>query len=101
MLILHVSYKTKPGQAKPFLAAIRRYGIGEATRRESGNLCYDYFMPAEDAEDCDEVLLLERWADETALLEHQQSAHIATLKTFKDRYIQSTAIQRYTVIAES
>ena len=45
MIVLNVTYKTKPGMREAFLEAIRAEGIDEASRAEAGNLKYDYYLP--------------------------------------------------------
>ena len=41
MIILHVTYTTKPGEAENFIRAIEEAGIDKATRAENGSCSGD------------------------------------------------------------
>ena len=92
MIILHVTYTTKPGEAENFIRAIENAGIDKATRAENGCLQYDYFYAAQ-AEN--QILLVERWADAEALKAHTCAEHFKQLGSMKDHFVQETAIVKY------
>ncbi|MBE6118488.1 MAG: antibiotic biosynthesis monooxygenase [Erysipelotrichaceae bacterium] len=94
MIVLNVTYKCKPGMRKAFLDRIRTEGIDIASRAESGNFRYEYFLPV----DGDDILLLmERWRDAEALAKHTRQPHFARLSDLKDDYIDNTEVDRFEV----
>ncbi len=94
MIILHVTYTTKPGEASNFIAAIEAAGIDQATRAEHGCLQYDYFYAAQAN---DQILLVERWADEEALKAHSCAPHFQQLGSMKAQYVLDTEIKKFVV----
>ena len=92
MIILHVTYTTKPGAAENFIRAIENAGIDKATRAENGCLQYEYFYAAQ-AEN--QILLVERWADAEALKAHTCAEHFKQLGSMKDQFVLETAIVKY------
>ncbi|MBR4944452.1 MAG: antibiotic biosynthesis monooxygenase [Peptococcaceae bacterium] len=92
MIILHVTYTMKPGQAENFISAIEQAGIDAATRNENGCLQYDYFYAAQTP---DRILLVERWADADSLKAHTCAPHFQELAKMKDQYVLDTAIVKY------
>ena len=92
MIVLNVTYKTKPGMREEFLEAIQAEGIDEASRAEAGNLKYDYYLPFDGG---DELLLIEKWRDESALKAHAGQPHYARLKELKPLYVTETVVERF------
>lgn len=92
MIVLNVTYKTKPGMREEFLEAIFREGIDEASRAEAGNLKYDYYLPFDGGGD---LLLIEKWRDEAALMAHAEQPHYARLKELKPLYVTETVVERF------
>ena len=92
MIVLNVTYKCRPGMREEFLEAILREGIDEASRAEAGNLKYDYYLPFDGGDD---LLLVEKWRDETALKAHAETPHYAKLKELKPAYVTETVVERY------
>lgn len=92
MIVLHVTYMTKPGEAGNFVAAIEEAGIDTATRAEHGCLQYDYFYTAQME---DRVLLVERWADEEALKAHTCAPHFQQLGSMKSQYVLQTELKKF------
>ena len=92
MIILHVTYTTKPGEAENFITAIEAAGIDKATRAEQGCLQYDYFYAAQIN---DQVLLVERWADEDALKAHTCAPHFKQLGEMKGQYVLETNMKKF------
>lgn len=92
MIILHVTYTTKPGEAQNFIRAIEDAGIDKATRAEQGCLQYDYFYAAQAEE---RILLVERWADADALKAHTCADHYKQLGEMKGQYVLETSVIKY------
>ena len=92
MIVLNVTYRCKPGLRDEFLGRIRAEGINEDSRAETGNIRYDYYLPADGG---DELFLLEKWRDADALAEHGTQPHLARLKALKAEYVAETLIERY------
>lgn len=92
MIVLNVTYKCKPELREEFLEAILREGIDEASRKESGNLKYDYYIPFDGGDD---LLLVEHWRDEAALKAHAKTPHYAKLKELKPAYVTETVVERF------
>lgn len=92
MIVLNVTYKCKPDLREEFLEAIQREGIDEASRAEAGNLKYDYYLPFDGD---DELLLVEKWRDEAALMAHAEQPHYARLKELKPLYVTETVVERF------
>ncbi len=92
MIVLNVTYKTKPGMREAFLEAIRAEGIDEASRAEAGNLKYDYYLPFGGG---DELLLVEKWQDADALAAHGRQPHFLRLGALKAEYVNETVIEKF------
>ena len=94
MIVFNVMYKCKPGKRDAFLQRIKDEGIDVACRADRGNICYDYFIPADGS---DNLLLLEKWEDARTLDEHVAQSHIARLRAFKPEYVMDTESDRFEV----
>jgi quinol monooxygenase YgiN len=92
MIALNVTYKCKPDMREAFLEAILREGIDEASRKEDGNLKYDYYIPFDGGDD---LLLVEKWRDEAAIKAHGQTLHLLRLRELKAEYVTETVIERF------
>lgn len=92
MIVLNVTYKCKPELREAFLERIRKEGIDAASRAEAGNLKYDYYIPYDASDD---LLLIEKWADEDALKAHAETPHYARLKELKPAYVTDTLVERF------
>ena len=92
MIVLNVTYKCKPELREAFLERIRKEGIDAASRAETGNLKYDYYIPYDASDD---LLLIEKWADEDALKAHAETPHYARLKELKPAYVTDTLVERF------
>ena len=94
MIILNVTYKCMPCMREKFLEAIKAEGIDEASRNEAGNLKYDYYFAEAD---CDELLLVENWADEEALRIHHDEPHFKRLSELKEGFVKETIKEEYKI----
>ena len=92
MIVLNVTYKCSPDRGRRFLEAIWTEKLDEACRAEEGNIKYDYYYPADDG---DELLLVEKWQDATALKAHGETPHFAQLGTIKPEYVTETVVERF------
>ncbi|MBQ6235369.1 MAG: antibiotic biosynthesis monooxygenase [Clostridia bacterium] len=92
MIVLNVTYKCRPGMREEFLEAIQSEGIDAASRKEPGNLKYDYYIPFDGGDD---LLLVEHWRDEAALKAHAKTPHYAKLKELKPAYVTETVVERF------
>ncbi len=92
MIVLNVTYKCKRDMRDEFLEMITTEGIDVASRAEDGNLKYDYYRSVDD---CDELLLLEKWKDADALAEHSKQKHFTRLGELKSEYVEETVIEKY------
>lgn len=94
MFVLNVTYKCKPGMRDEFLTEIVKEGIGAACHAEDGNIKYDYYIPANGA---NELLLVEKWADADSLAEHGRQPHFARLGELKKEFVEETIIEKFEV----
>ena len=92
MIVLSVTYECKPGAREEFLEMIMTNGIDVASRAETGNIKYDYYMPVESE---DEMLLVEKWTDADALASHSKQPHFVKLGELKREYVIDTIIERF------
>ena len=88
---LEVHYLVKAGLREEFYERILSEGIDDASRNEAGCEKYAYYFSADDP---DELLLLEVWADGEAVRLHSQTPHFARLGELKKEYVADTVINR-------
>ena len=67
-------------------------GIDVASRAETGNIKYDYFVPTDGSDD---LLLVEKWKDADALSEHSKQPHFKKLGDLKPEFVNDTIIERF------
>ena len=92
MIVLNVTYKCKPDMREEFLEMIMAEGLDEASRAEAGNIKYDYYIPTDSD---DELLLVEKWANQDALAFHGSQPHFKRLGEMKAAYVDETIIEKY------
>ena len=92
MLVFNVTFRCRPGMREAFLEALRAEGIAAAARAEAGNLQYDWFRSAERADD---LLLIEKYRDASAVDEHVRQPHVARLVELKERYVDELILEKY------
>jgi len=93
MLVFNVTFNCRPGMREAFLETLTAEGIVAACRREEGNMKYDYYFPAERA---DELLLIEKWRDADALAAHAKQAHMKRMDEIKAEYVEDMALEMLT-----
>lgn len=92
MEILNVTYKCKPGMREKFLEALKAEGLDAASRAEEGNFKYDYYFAADAPDD---ILLVEKWADDEAIKIHNAEPHFKRIGEIKAVFVDETIIERY------
>ena len=91
-ITVNLYYTGKNGSARAFAAEMMESGIVAAVRAEEGNLRYEYFFPMEDPET---VLLIDQWADQTALDIHHKSPVMKEIAALRDKYKLRLRVERY------
>jgi quinol monooxygenase YgiN len=91
-LTVNLYYTGKDGSARRFAEEMVASGIVERVRAQSGNLRYEYFFPMEDPET---VLLIDQWADQTALDIHHKSPMMKEIAALRDKYHLRLRVERY------
>ncbi len=94
MIKVEVKYILKDGQRYDFCSAIFVQKIDVAARKESGNLKYDFDIPAEDE---NLLYLHELWETQEALDAHAQTEHYKALAELKAKYVEKTIIKKTVV----
>ncbi|MBQ9931909.1 MAG: antibiotic biosynthesis monooxygenase [Firmicutes bacterium] len=94
MLVLNVTYITKPGMRDSFLAKVSELQMAEKSRAEEGNAAYEYHIPLEGD---DRIFLLEKWKDEDAFAAHTKEEHFLALGKIKNEYVEETILEKYSV----
>ena len=92
MKILYVKYVCKDGKREAFYNAIKENKIDELSRKDKGNLKYDYSYSTEE----NNVLVLnEVWeSDEDAQL-HMKTKHFEKLGELKAEFVVEVKIEKY------
>ena len=94
MIVLNVTYTMKDGvKPQDFVSALESKGLAPYCRQEKGNICYDYFYPADGS---DTLLLLEKWADAGSLTAHSQTENFKQIGLLKDDFVKHTDIMKFT-----
>ena len=91
---LHVIYKMKKGTREIFFHEIVDKGILNKIREENGCEYYQFFFNAQNA---DEILLLERWADIDAQQTHIKQPHMDEYFKIKALYVESTKLSGFEI----
>ena len=91
MLVFNVTFKCRPGMRDEFLEKLMGEGICAACRGEEGNLKYDYYA----AVDGDDLLLIEKWRDLSALMKHARQPHMARMDELKAEYTTDMILEKY------
>ena len=63
MIIVHVTYKMKPGTKEAYVKEVQEAGIDRDARKDPGNLAYENYYSAFRE---DEVILFEMWEDQAS-----------------------------------
>ena len=92
MVIVTVIYRLKPHTRPDFEKRLRDEEIIEETRKEKGNLQYDYFYVPDDE---DAIFLFELWESKDVFSAHQNTPHVARLQKIKAEFVTAMEPVRY------
>ncbi len=95
MVVLNVMYTMKEGKrAEDFLDKLENLGLAPYCRKERGNICYRYFLPADEE---NQLFLLEKWENKEALTAHGRTDNFARIGEIKSDFVESVEVQKFTV----
>lgn len=92
MIIVHVTYKMKPGTKEAYVKEVQEAGIDRDARKDPGNLAYENYYSAFRE---DEVILFEMWEDQASLTAHQTTPHNIALQDIKAKYVVDVKIRQF------
>jgi quinol monooxygenase YgiN len=92
MYTIYVIFKCYPGKREAFVKRVREEGVLDAIRAEDGCHRYDYYFSEEDE---NEIMLIEAWETKQHQQVHIGQPHMATLRSFKDEYVESTKLGEF------
>jgi quinol monooxygenase YgiN len=92
MYTIYVIFKCYPGKREAFVKRVRDEGVLDAIRAEDGCHRYDYYFSEEDE---NEIMLIEAWETKQHQQVHIGQPHMATLRSFKDEYVESTKLGEF------
>ena len=91
-ITVNLRYTGTGGNARAFAEEMMSSGTVEKIRAEKGNLRYEYYVSLEDPET---VLLIDSWADQTAIDAHHASPMMATIAALREKYDLHMTVERY------
>ena len=91
-ITVNLYYTGRDGSARKFAEEMVSSGTVDAIRAEPGNLKYDYFTPFDDPET---VLLIDSWADQSAIDVHHASPMMQTIAALRSKYGLHMRVERY------
>ena len=89
---VNIYYTGTNGNAKKFAEEMEQSGTADKIRNEEGNLRYEYFFPANDAET---VLLIDAWKNQAAIDIHHASPMMKKIAALRDKYDLHMKVERY------
>ncbi len=92
---VNIYYTGTDGSARKFAEEMISSGLADRVRAEKGNLRYEYFFPAEDAET---VLLIDAWENDEALDFHHKSPIMKEIAALREKYRLKMRVQKFTEI---
>ena len=92
VIVVNLYYTGKNGNARKFVEEMESSGTAKAIREEKGNLRYEYFFPAADAET---VLLIDSWTNQAAIDAHHASPMMQTIARLREKYNLTIRVERY------
>ena len=91
-ITIHIYYSGEKDHAVLFAQEMLSSGIVDEIRAEEGNLQYEYFLPlSRDGV----VLLIDRWADQSALDAHHQSHMMSKIIALREKYDLHMKVERH------
>ncbi len=97
-ITINIYYTGKDGSANAFAKEMVESGLVDQIRAEVGNLRYDYFFPMNDHET---VLLIDSWADQSAIDKHHHSPMMQEIIKLREKYDLHMRVERYVSIDET
>ena len=91
-ITVNLYYTGRDGSARKFAEEMVSSGTVDAIRAEPGNLKYDYFTPFDDPET---VLLIDSWANQSAIDAHHASPMMQTIAALRSKYDLHMRVERY------
>ncbi len=91
-LTVNIYYTGANGSARKFAEEMMSSGTVAAIRREKGNLRYEYFYPAEDAET---VLLIDSWENQEAIDVHHGTEMMQKIVELREKYNLHMKVERF------
>jgi len=91
-ITVNLYYTGKDGAARRFAEEMEASGTAAAIRQEPGNLRYEYFQPLDDPET---ILLIDSWADQSAIDAHHASPMMTTIAQLREKYDLHMRVERY------
>ena len=89
---VNIYYSGEHGNARKFAEEMEKSGTAAAIRNEAGNLKYEYFFPANDAET---VLLIDVWENQAAIDVHHASPMMQKISALREKYNLHMKVERY------
>lgn len=86
MIGVRAAANVRPEHVEAFLASAQK--LVEATRKEAGNLSYDFGSLAEEGAE-GQFAFIERWATQEALDEHLESEHFKSANAEWETYLET------------
>ncbi len=91
-LTVNIYYTGTDGSARKFAEEMKKSGLVEQIRAETGNLRYEYFWAMDDPET---VLLIDVWTDEKALDLHHKSPMMKEIAALREKYRLKMRVQKF------
>ncbi|MDE6412116.1 MAG: antibiotic biosynthesis monooxygenase [Clostridia bacterium] len=91
-ITVNIYYKGENGNARKFAKEMEASGIADKVRAQAGNERYEYFYPKND---CETVLLIDRWTNQEALDIHHKSTMMKEIAELRSKYKLKMKVERY------
>ena len=82
-VVINIRYDGADGNARKYVEEMEKSGIAARIRAIEGCIRYDYFFPADDPED---LLLIDEWADQEALNRYHSSPMMQEAASLREKY---------------
>ena len=91
-ITINIHYTGEGDSARQFAREMLASGIVDAIRAEEGNLRYEYYLPLDDDRT---VLLIDSWADQSALDAHHLSGIMPKIIALREKYDLHMKVERF------
>ncbi len=82
-ITINIRYSGENGNARKYVEEMEKSGIAEKIRNIEGCIRYEYFFPANNSEG---VLLIDEWADQSALNRYHNSPVMQEAAALREKY---------------